>query len=65
MPWINRLAFKRQHCEHALMDPLQRFTSDEEFQRLGTEGEEEGMVVDGWSASLSLLLDKSAGLILA
>jgi hypothetical protein len=27
---------RNQHCEHALMDPLQRFTSDEEHQRLGT-----------------------------
>jgi hypothetical protein len=46
---INRLAFKRQHCEHALMDPLQRFTSDEELQRLGTEGEEEGAGTEiGW-----------------
>ena len=49
MPWINRLAFKGQHCEHALMDPLQRFTSDEELQRLGTEGEEEGAGTEiGW-----------------
>ena len=54
MPWINRLAFKRQHCEHALMDalqldPLQRFTSDEELQRLAIDGEEEGAWTEiGW-----------------
>jgi len=36
-PWINRLALKRPHCEHAFMDPPQRCASGETFQCLVTQ----------------------------
>jgi len=38
-PWIDRLAFHRQHTEHALMNTPQGFTGDEPLERFVTQGE--------------------------
>jgi hypothetical protein len=38
-PWIDRLALKREHGEHAFVDAPERFAGDEALQRLVTKGE--------------------------
>jgi hypothetical protein len=38
-PWIDGLAFERQHAEDALMDAAQRLAADEALERLDAERE--------------------------